>query len=164
VTAKRERDRILAAIVLFGFALFYFLSSLSLSMGTPGNPGPGVVPAAIGGLLLLCTTVHLVGTLRPSRPRQAAESALPARRNQRAVAGIVASTIVYPVILEPLKFLVATTAVAFVILALLSSGRLVFSLVLALGMAVVCFVVFSRLLGVALPSGPLEHLLFRIGR
>jgi putative tricarboxylic transport membrane protein len=158
VTAK------LASIALFAFALFYFLSALPLRMGTPGTPGPGLVPAFIGGLLLVCTTAHLAGTLRRPPPRPAPDPALPARGNRGAIAGIVASTVVYPLILEPLKFLVATAAVAFVMLVVLRPGRLVFSLVLAVGMAVVAFVVFSRLLGVALPSGPLEHLLFQLGR
>lgn len=163
MTAKRERQQLVAAAALFGFALFYGLSCLSLSIGTPGNPGPGLVPAVIGGLLLLCTSAHLVRTLRQSRPRDAADTAMPARRNRRAIAGILASTIVYPLILDPLKFLLATAVVAFAMLVLLSPGRPVLSLVLAAGMAVAFFVVFSRLLGVALPSGALEQLLLQVG-
>jgi putative tricarboxylic transport membrane protein len=164
VTATRDRHQVAAAVALFAFGLVYFLSALPLSMGTPGRPGPGLVPAVIGGLLVLCTSAHLVRTLRRSGTGHAVPTAVPARRNRLAIAGILASTIVYPLILEPLKFLLATAAVAFVMLVLLSPGRPVFSLFLALGMAVVFFVVFSRLLGVALPSGALEHLVFQIGR
>lgn len=164
MTATRDRHQVAAAVALLAFALVYFLSALPLSMGTPGRPGPGLVPAVIGSLLVLCTAAHLVRTLRRSRPRPAAPTAVPARRNRLAIAGILASTIVYPLILEPLKFLLATAAVAFVMLVLLSPGRPVFSLFLALGMAVTFFVVFSRLLGVALPSGAVEHLVFQIVR
>ncbi|HET9481571.1 MAG TPA: hypothetical protein VFP98_07445 [Candidatus Polarisedimenticolia bacterium] len=49
MTAKRERHQLLAAAALFGFALLYVLSCRSLSIGTPGSPGPGLVPAVIGG-------------------------------------------------------------------------------------------------------------------
>ena len=48
-------------------------------------------------------------------------------------------------------------------LALLKPSRSLFSFFLALGMAVGSFLVFSRFLGVALPSGFLEDFLFRIG-
>jgi hypothetical protein len=50
VSAKRDRQRTLAAPVLLGFAVVYFLSALRLDRGTSSNPG--LVPAAIGGLLL----------------------------------------------------------------------------------------------------------------
>jgi hypothetical protein len=49
-------------------------------------------------------------------------------------------------------------------LVLLKPSRTLFSFFLALGMAVGSFLIFSFLLGVALPSGFLEDLLFRIGR
>ena len=165
--AKSRRNQKITSSVFFGFALFYLLSSFRLSMGTLNNPGPGLIPVGIGGLLLLCTTVHLMGVFaKKSLAREPeADETRPARgRNYPAILGILASTIVYPVILEPLKFLVSTTTVAFVMLVLLKPQRPFSSFFLALGMAVASFVIFSRLLGVALPSGFLENLLFQIGR
>lgn len=164
MTARPGRAQVAAAVALAGFAAFYFLSALSLSQGTPARPGPGLVPLVIGSLLLLCTAGHLVATLARLRLGPGGAAAGWAGRNRRAVAGILASTVVYPLILEPLKFVVATAGVAFVMLALLSPGRLVVSLVLALGMTLAAFAVFARLLGVALPSGPLENALLQLGR
>jgi putative tricarboxylic transport membrane protein len=164
VSAKRDRQRTLAAAALLGFAVVYFQSALRLDRGTSSNPGPGLVPAAIGGLLLACTAIHLIGVLRSrSGEVEGAASIPPAAGNRRAVVGILAATVVFPLILEPLKFVVATTVVAFVMLVLLNPRRPAFSLGLAVGMAVASFVIFSRLLGVALPGGPVEHLLLRIG-
>lgn len=154
----------LASLALFAFALGYFLTALPLRMGRAATPGPGLVPLVIGGLLLLCTAAHLVATLARSRARPSAGAAGPRGKDRRAIAGVLASTIVYPLVLEPLKFLVATAGVALVLLVLLRSGRPLVALFQAVGMAVVAFVVFARLLGVALPSGPLEHLLFQAGR
>jgi hypothetical protein len=142
VSAKRDRQRTLAAAALLGFAVVYFQSALRLDRGTSSNPGPGLVPAAIGGLLLACTAIHLIGVLRSrSGEVEGAASIPPAAGNRRAVVGIL----------------------AFVMLVLLNPRRPAFSLGLAVGMAVASFVIFSRLLGVALPGGPVEHLLLRIG-
>lgn len=233
MTPTRGRARIVAALALFGFALFYLVSALPLGLGTRATPGPGLVPVAIGSVLLLCTIAHLVAILTRSRsgpagvrgsrspgttgpatramaqtgpaaasgasPGAAAQggpaaasgaspgvqagpapargdatdAAAPGGRDRYAVAGILACTIVYPLILDSLKFLVATAGTAAVMLVLLSPRhpsrghglrRMLASLVLAAGMAVSAFVLFARLLGVALPSGPLEYLLFRAGQ
>ncbi len=162
MTGARARGQLVAALALLAFAVVYLVSGLPLSAGTPGRPGPGLVPRAIAVLLLLCTVAHLLETL--ARPRPAGPAAGSGPRRHRALAGIAAGTLAYPFILEPLKFLAATATVAFVMLVLLRPGRVGRSLLLAAGLALAFFVVFSRLLGVALPSGPLEHLLFRIGR
>jgi multisubunit Na+/H+ antiporter MnhB subunit len=72
-------------------------------------------------------------------------------------------TVVYPFILELMKFVISTSVVAFFMLFIMKPQRPLFSLCLALAMAVGSFLIFSRFLGVALPSGFLEELLFRIG-
>ncbi len=164
MTGTPARGQLVAALALLAFAVVYLVSGLPLAVGTPGRPGPGLVPRGIAVLLLLGTVAHLLETLARPRPRPAGPATGTGRRHHRALAGIVAGTLAYPFILEPLKFVAATAAVAFVMLVLLRPGRPVRSLLLATGLAVAFFVVFSRLLGVALPSGPLEHLLFRVGR
>lgn len=164
---KSQRNQKITSLALFGFSLFYLLSSFRLETGTLRNPGPGLMPVAIGALLFLCTAVHLIGVFGKKSPRgeaETGETAAAGGRNYPAILGILASTIVYPLILETLKFLVSTFALAFVMLVLLKPRRHFSSFLLALGMAVGAFLIFSRLLGVALPSGFLENLLFRIGR
>lgn len=160
---SRRKDKV-TAVILFGFSLFYFISCLRLKLGTAKNPGPAFIPVAIGGLLLLCTALYLIRVFGAKSP--GAERGGPAAeegKNYRAIIGIIACTVVYPFILETLKFTVSTLTVAFVMLVLLKPQRPVSSFFLALGMAVATFLVFSRLLGVALPSGFLEDFLFRIG-
>jgi hypothetical protein len=161
---QTPQNQKVTAFILLGLSLFYFFSSLRLKLGTFKNPGPGLIPVGIGGLLALCTGIYLARVLRRKPPGE--ERQAPSRRGQKnylAIFGILACTLAYPFLLEYAKFIISTLAVVYVMLVLLKSSRTLFSFFLALGMAVGSFLIFSLLLGVGLPSGFLEDLLFRIG-
>ncbi len=159
-----SRNHKIIALFLFGFSLIYFLGSFRLKMGTLKIPGPGLIPAAIGGLLVVCSGFYLYRKFSENRRESIGKERLAkGDRNYRAIAGVLACTLIYPFILEPLKFIFATFAAGFLMLFLLRPRRPFSSGFLALSLAVGAFVVFSRLFGVALPSGFLENLIFRIG-
>jgi putative tricarboxylic transport membrane protein len=163
---KSQRPKKVTSLVLFGLSLFYLVTSFRLKLGTPRNPGPGLIPMAIGVLLLILTMVYLIRVFGEKSPRpqaKAGEITVGAGKNYRGIIGILACTLVYPLILESLKFLVSTFAVAFAMLFILKPQRAILAVILALVLAVGSFVIFSLLLGVALPSGFLETLFFRIG-
>ncbi len=161
---KSRRNQKIASLALIGFSLFYLISSFRYKIGTPRNPGPGLIPMAIGILLVILTTVYLIRVFGERLPQEKiGEETAEAERNYRRIYGILACTIVYPLILESLKFLVSTFAVAFAMLYLLKPQRPIWAALLALLLAVGSFVVFARLLNVAFPSGVLETFLFRIG-
>lgn len=160
---KRYRKQIIISLALFGFSLFYFLSALRLKMGTPRNMGPGFVPAMIGVLLLVSTAFHFIRLYRERPSGEVMEQSAEEANNYWAIAGILVCTAAYPLILETLKFITSTFLVGFAMLLLLKPRNLLFSFLFSLGMAVGCFFLFSRFFGVALPSGFLEGLLFRIG-
>ena len=158
------RNHKIIAIFLFGFSLFYFLGSFGLKMGTLKIPGPGLIPAAIGGLLVVCSGFYLYQIFSQNRRESMGKERLSGGdRNYRAIAGVLACTLIYPFILEPLKFIFATFSAGFIMLFLLRPRKPFSSGVLALSLAVGAFLVFSRLFGVALPSGFLENFIFRIG-
>ncbi len=161
---ENNLHRKITSLVLFGFSLFYFAASFRLKMGTVRNPGPGLIPLAIGFLLLILTGVYLLRVFRAKMPaedskREPAQSA----KNYRAVIGISLCTIGYPLILESLKFLTSTFVVGFAMLFLLKPQKPVSALLLALFLSIGSFIIFARLLNVALPSGFLENWAFQIG-
>lgn len=133
-------------------------------MGTLKNPGPGLIPAVLGVLLVGCTAFYLFQVFSKKTPENGDNKNRSTEgKNYRALAGVFACTLIYPFILEPLKFIISTFAAGSIMLVLLKPKKILFSCLLALGMAVGAFLIFSRLFGVALPSGFLENLLFRIG-
>ncbi len=158
------RSHKIIALCLFGFSLFYALASFRLKLGSLRNPGPGLIPAAIGLLLVVFTALHLFRVFRADSPEEGQDKKpTPAGKNYRAIAGVLLCTTVYPFILEPMKFILATLAASFVMLVLLKPRQILFSFALSLAMAVGSFLIFSRFFGVGLPSGILETFLFRIG-
>ncbi len=164
MNGKRQHSLKITAVCLLGFSLFYFFDSLRMKMGTLKNPGPGLIPAVIGALLIVCTGFYLLQVFRKKSGAPSGEGKSPrGEKNYRAIIGIVACTLVYPFILEPLKFIAATFASGFIMLFLLKPKKILYSFLLALCLAVGAFMIFSRLFGVALPSGPLEIFLFRVG-
>jgi hypothetical protein len=159
-----SRREVATAVVLVVFSVVYFISGFRLDRGTIQDPGPGFLPVAIGFLLILCTGIYLVGVLRRKlHSGKPAGAAATERKNYRAIFGILFCALLYPLILQRLKFIISTLIVAFFMLVLLQPKKPFFSFSLALAMAVGTYVVFSFLLGVALPMGFLENLLFRIG-
>jgi hypothetical protein len=142
-------------------SLIYIIFGLRLKMGTLKNMGPGFVPLVIGVLLLACTTTDLIRLFGKTPLKEETNKATPIKdKNFRAVIGILVCTTAYPLILESLNFVFSTFIVGFAMLILLKPRSIIFSFLLSLGMAVGCFLIFTRLFGVALPSGPLEALFF----
>jgi putative tricarboxylic transport membrane protein len=161
---KGQVSQKVTAGILLAFSLSYFLKGMSLQIGTPRNPGPGFIPVILGVLLVASTGFYLVRVFHP-KDLDGEEKKPPEgeKKNYTAILGITGCAVLFPLLLETLKFVVTTFAVSFFMLFLLKPRRWAFSLFLAAGMSVASFLIFSRLLGVALPMGFLEILLFHIG-
>ena len=157
-----RRKETIIALALLGFSVLYLVSSFTLEIGNLRNPGPGFFPIAMGALLTVCTGIYVMRVLR-RRTQREARTPPAAGKNYRALAAIIGSGISYPLILGTLKFLVSTFLVTFVMLYLMKPRRLYASILLALAMAIASFMIFSRLLGVGLPMGPIEIFFFNIG-
>ena len=154
----------ITAVILLVFSLLYFFKGLSLQVGVPKNPGPGFIPVIIGTLLVSCTGFYLVRLFRKRDLEGKGEkTSAEEKKNYVAILGITACAILFPLILETLKFLMTTFVVSFFMLVLLKPKKRAFAFLLAAGMSVSSFMIFSRLLGVALPMGFLETFFFRLG-
>ncbi len=155
-----SKDR-LAALALLLLAALYLAAAFRLKIGAPRAPGPGFLPVVIGVGLLVCAAVHLLQTLRVPRPvRRPKEDT---RSSQtRTVVGLLACTFIYPLCLNHLNFVTTTFLAVFTMLRILRYKSWAASALVGLLLAVACFLVFGLLLGVAVPSGPIEELLYRL--
>ena len=159
----KGREKIISFILFLG-SLFYFISSFKLKMGTYKNMGPGFFPFIIGLLLIVCIGAHLVRLFREKPAGEVSPAASSGKgRNYLAVIGILVCTTAYPFILEYLKFIGSTFLAGFFMFLFLSRKKIVFSFLLSLCLSLGCFFLFSRVFGVALPSGPIEEFLLRAG-
>jgi putative tricarboxylic transport membrane protein len=152
-------------MVLFVLSVVYLYGGTRLKMGTMKNPGPGFVPSLLGLLLFATTGLYLINALRGRGSNQGIPDDVPPPRGRYGVVfGILGAVLIYPVLLTHLQFVLSTFIVLFAMLVLLRYRSPLFSGVVALLLSVVSFVVFARLLGVGLPIGILEEMIFRVGR
>jgi hypothetical protein len=165
VNVNGRKPQIIVTFCLLLFALLYLVLALRLKMGRPGNQGPGFVPLLIGVSLVGCTATLLLRLFKSStaQEEEADESAPGGGPRYRTLVGIVLSMAAYPLMLGSLKFLLSTWIACFVMMLFLKPKSYIASLLMSMGLAVGCFVIFASLFGVALPAGPLEELLFRLG-
>jgi len=167
-TAKRMKRKYftwekIAAIILSCIAILYFLSSTRLRMGKISSPGAGFFPLLIGILLTLCTGIYLIQTFmakdRRNPPEKEAEGGHPWLGTTLALAGTI---LAYPVVLLNLNFLLGSFIIVFVILRILKYKSLLFSFLLGVVVSLSSFLLFAKLLGVALPNGILEQFILSL--
>lgn len=148
----------LTAMGWFCISILYLAGGWGLKMGTLKKPGPGFLPRMVGIGLLVLTGVHLWQTFK--KPAESQTSSGPV--NPKSVFGLVAALLSYPILLYYFNFIMATFAVVYFMLLVLKFKGPVWDFVIALGLVVFSFIVFSMVLGVGLLNGPVEEFFFRL--
>jgi putative tricarboxylic transport membrane protein len=139
-------DRVGAAL-LMAFGAFWLWQANSLAMvGRDGGPGPGLMPAALGALIVVLAAISF------ARPE--------VRRIEVPHVGriglILASLIGYALLLEPLGYVVATALLLALLLVAFAERRSWWQPASAVVVSVGTYYVFRILLAVPLPPDPLD--------
>lgn len=149
------KERVISLGILV-FALVYLAGSIALKVGNLAEPGPGFVPAGIAFALLLAAAYNAYKSFKETA-KEEGETWL-----KMAPIGIALSIVIYPIILRPLSYLIATFLVLFSLLWIMNFKSRLVQFTTALFTTVLSFVIFSKILGVVLPSGFLEELILRL--
>lgn len=142
------------------FAVIYCYGSLQLKLGVVANPGPGFVPLVVAVLLIVASSLHVYRLFAVKTEGKGNDS--PTEKNMAPLC-LGCFLILYPLLLSILDFVAATTLLVLGTLRILQYKNLVWSLVTAVLMSIITYVVFARILGVALPTGFIEIILMQIG-
>jgi putative tricarboxylic transport membrane protein len=141
-----------AGVVL---AVAVYLTYGLITMDVPDaadSPGPRFFPILVAGLAYLLVIALVVDAFR-HRGREAPEPRT--ATDWKAVAGIVATLVVFTLLLRPLGWMLAGTLLFWGVATFLGSRRHVFDAGLALGVASIIQLIFSAGLGLNLPAGVL---------
>lgn len=161
---KRLNADTVAGGIGFAFALAYLAATFAIPEGSFANAavGPAALPAVIGAALAVASLALAArGVLRgvPAREEPEAEEAEglndnPAQSPARfaVVAGLLLG---YILLLLPLGYVISTFLFLFGTTMYLDRGRPVRNFVYSLLFALVVYYVFTELLTVVLPAGPL---------
>jgi hypothetical protein len=145
-----RRRELAAAAVLLAFALFAISQARGLRFGTIASPGPGFFPLCLAAALCLSAVGLLVRAWRMA-PTGARAPMFGLRRT--AVAGTLASLLVYALVLEWLGFLLATFALLVFFFRALQRQSWLVVVAGSLATSLLSYLVFKTWLGVNLPGG-----------
>jgi putative tricarboxylic transport membrane protein len=145
----RGADRV-STLVLLVFALAAVNEARKLRLGSLSAPGPGFVPLCLAAALALVALLLLIRAWRaPASPERPAE---PGER-WKALAALAALA-VYTFALEPLGFVLATTALLLFFFRVIDGQRWWVALGSAVAISVLAYLVFAHGLHVRLPGAP----------
>ena len=151
------RKEITSTLVLLLFGAGYLAYSTEYPMDTWNNPGPRVFPLFAGGVLILLAFGHFIHSLRSRKREEQEEDAQPTKKPLRASRPsiLVGYFILYVLLIQWAGFFVPTVAFVMMSSRLMGARDWVRPLVLALGVAFFCYVLFEVWLKLSLPRGVL---------
>jgi putative tricarboxylic transport membrane protein len=157
------RADFLLAVTVFIVAAIYLVVDAGLPTARIGDPlGPKAFPALVGGGLILSALLLVLETW--SKRRALVESRAETRPEPRStdekhlylvMIGMVAWAGLYYFVFETLGYLLATPIFLFGLLSYFNHRKYLTNVLVALGFTAVVYLLFSILLGVPLPAGPL---------
>jgi putative tricarboxylic transport membrane protein len=151
-------DFLLAAAVVI-VAAIYLLADAGLPTARIGDPlGPKAFPALVGGGLILSALLLVFETLNKRRALEDRKTE-PRTRDEKhlflVMIGMVVWSGLYYYVFETLGYLIATPVFLLGLLSYFNHRKYLTNILVALGFTGVVYLLFSILLGVPLPSGPL---------
>ncbi len=143
-----KADR-LASILTLALGLLLIHQGANLPSGKEGAPGPGFFPVWIGIALAALSVVLLI---RPASG-QKTRDLLPREDGCRRVVWVLASLVLYTLLLKPLGFIIATFLLFLSLLQFYQRGRWWVAVSLSLGAVLGSYWLFARLFEMPLPEG-----------
>jgi putative tricarboxylic transport membrane protein len=151
------RKELVAGLVLCAIAGLYLLAGRRYPLDSLVNPGPGVFPLAIGLLLLALAGMQVVRAVlrRPRATETARSGSGPPDAAMGLPAVMLAALVVYLLAMPWLGFQLSTLLLVLVAAKLMGTPGWARPAVLAAGVLLGCWLVFSLWLRVPLPRGAL---------
>ncbi len=146
-----SRLETLIAAALLALALGLLVLALDMPMGSPGNPGPGVLPTAVLVLLGACTAALLIVRWRDRHRAPQDEPSAPL--GNRKIWFTLIALALTSVAFEPVGYKLSIFLLLIVLLKLYSDLGLARIIVAAALATAAAWFFFERLLAVQLPAG-----------
>ena len=142
-------DRV-AGSLFFLLGLAAAIEGVRLDLGTPSEPQPGFYPFLAGLLLMGLSVLLIVQDLRGHS--DGAEPFVQLKAPLLALAGLVA----FVAFLRPLGYVPATAILIVILLRVLDVGKWWGYVLAAVLVPIGTYLLFDLLLGIPLPSGPVD--------
>lgn len=136
---------LIAAIALIVLATVFFVSASQFGIGSSGDVGSGFFPKAISSLMIICSIIIIVQTLKENSK----EKLITIYLKKALLLGIV--TVAYVFIMNILGFVLMTPVYVLLMLYLINEKGITKNLIIAFGITALIYVSFKVGLNVRLP-------------
>jgi putative tricarboxylic transport membrane protein len=147
----RKTGEIVVGLCFAVIGIVFVIGAIKLKVGVPTEPHPGFFPFVDGVILIALSTLFLI----QAWGERAGEGSV--FGNVRGPSIVVVTLVLYVATLETLGYVITTAILSAVVLKVLDAKPRALVLV-SVGLAIVSYLLFTRLLGVMLPPGLLTFL------
>lgn len=159
----QSKGELAFAGLLLALGIFVLIETAAIPIPVAAsNVGPRFMPYFAGGLLTAAAAWTIVDILRgKSVAPEESELADPSQKfSWRRVGLLVASVVAFGVLLDPLGYLIAMPIAMFGLLLTFGARRWWVMVVVSIVLPVLVFLLFTEVLGIYLPLGPFEPLIY----
>ncbi len=146
-----RRLEFLGSIVFLIFSLFVCREAYRLSLGPPGNPGPGLVPFLLGSILFVLSSIYFFKALKALRQKQ--EICLWKGLRWEKVILVFIILFSYALFLEKGGFLLCTFLLLMFLFQWVDKQRWYWIYGGSLAITLLCYAIFKIWLKIQLPVG-----------
>ena len=147
----RKPGEIVVGLCFAAVGIAFLIGAVKLSVGVPTEPKPGFFPFIDGIILIGLSLLFLFQAWRGRAGNRQAFGRI------KGPVVVVLTLVLYVATLEPVGYVITTAILSSVVLYMLETKPRVLVPV-SLGLALVSYLLFSRLLGITLPPGLLTFL------
>jgi putative tricarboxylic transport membrane protein len=152
---------LVAAVAALG--VFVLIDTTGIRVpGSSNTIGPRFFPYLVGGLLVATAAALAVQVLRgrAAPPEEGEDVDVEAGTDWRTVAIVIAGFGVHALLIEPVGWPIAVTVMFAVVSLALGSAHPVRTVLIGLALSITVWLVFVLALGLSLPGGPLEWVVY----
>lgn len=150
-----KRMKITFYTLLILIAVYYLTQAFQFGLWQGYGPGPGLLPVLLGFALLILSIIQLFSK---DGLRSEDKEIFLTKEEAKRLGILLVVNIAAIVLLESVGFIVVITAFSFVILFFMDNWPFSKSILLSVGLSVVCWILFAVLFKLPLPEGILTFL------
>ena len=150
-TGKKRVD-LITGILLLLFAIFMIFQGLDMKIMDQYSPGAGMFPMGVGIVLAVLSLSLAADSLNPKKPDKASKF-----QNRAGILNafkMIVGLLVYVALLQKLGYLIMTMALVLYIMKVVEKASLKISLIVAVCVTLMLFLIFQVGLQVTLPKSP----------
>jgi putative tricarboxylic transport membrane protein len=148
-----KRANQVAAIILFSVAGYIIAQALGMRLKDEYGPGPGLFPFGLGVILAVLSASLFIE--HSSSRKQDKASPFPDRKGSIAVGLVILALLAYILLINTLGFVLTTLLFVLFLMGVVQHDKPRTTIITAVAVAVMLYLIFEVGLGARLPRGPL---------